>query len=362
MKFNFMRRFITPVVLLAAIFLQSCHSDPGPSIGSGAAGFFIVNEGAFGNGNASISFYDRKADNVVNNVFAVKNGHSLGDQAQSMTIFNGKGYIVVQNSSKIEVINVDDYSSVATIADDLPSPRYFLGLSSSKAYVSDWGLDGNTGTIKIIDLTTNKVTGEIPTGHGTNRMLKVNNLVYVTNNGGYGFDNKVTIIDSNTDKVVSSITTGYGPNSIQRDKDGNLWVASGGSLVYNDDFSAIDEQNSTKGSISKISNNEEVLRLEVDHFTYEGLDNLVLSNDGKTLYYTFDGDLYSMSTTASTLPSAAFKSKFYNAVAIDPTNGNIVGCKAPSFGSAGSIEIMDPSGSLLESFDVGIAPNGCAFK
>lgn len=362
MKFNFTRQLFTLAIVSAAFFLPSCSNDPGPSIGSGAAGFFVVNEGAFGNGNASLSFYDRKADHVINNVFDAKNGRKLGDQAQSMTIFNGKGYIVVQNSSKIEVINVDDYSSVATISEDLPSPRYFLGISSTKAYVSDWGVNGVTGTIKVLDLTTNKVTKEINAGLGPNRMLKVNNLVYLTNNGGLGVDNKVMIIDSNTDEVISSIVIGNGPNSIQRDKDGNFWVTCGGSLAYNNDYS-IDEQNSSKGTISKLSpDNKELFRLEVDHITYEGPDNLALSADGKTLYYTFDEQLYAMSTAATELPSAAFKSGSYNALAVDPTNGNIIACKAPSFSAAGSIEIVGASGSVLETFDVGIAPNGCAFK
>lgn len=362
MKFNFSRKFLTLAVLSTVLFLQACHTDPGPALGSGAAGFFIVDEGAFGNGNTSISFYDRKADAVTNNIFELKNGRKLGDQAQSMTIFNGKGYIVVQNSSKVEIINVDDYSSLGTITDSLPSPRYFVGISASKAYISDWGMDGFTGTIKVVDLSTNKVTKTIPIGQGTNRMLKINNLVYITNAGGYGNDNRVVIVDSNTDKIVTSITTGDDPNSIQLDKQGNIWVASGGALAYNSDYS-IDEANSTKGSISKISaDNKEALRLEVDHVSYSGVGNLNISPDGNTLYYTFDGAVYSLSTAASSLSTTPFKASDYYGLAVDPTNGNVIGCNVPDFKSAGSIDIIDPSGDLINSLTVGIAPNSCTFK
>jgi len=51
-------------------------------------------------------------------------------------------------------------------------------------------------------------------------MLKVNNLVYVTNNGGYDNDNTIKVIDSNTDGIVLQLRQENNPNSIQKDKDG----------------------------------------------------------------------------------------------------------------------------------------------
>jgi YVTN family beta-propeller protein len=370
MKSNFPRRCIFFAVIAFTLLMQSCGSDPAPAVKPGESGFFIVNEGAFGNGNASLSFYDRKADQVVNNIFTSRNGRPLGDQAESMTVFNGKGYIVVQNSKKVEVINADDYASVATIVsttavpgnDDLQSPRFFVGISSTKGYVSDWGLDGVTGTVKVVDLNTYKVTKTIATGSGANQMLKLNNLVYVANGGGYGDDNSIKIIDSNTDAITNTITVGDNPNSLQRDKDGNIWVACGGKLVYNADFT-INTTSSTKGTLIKLSaSNTEVLRLPVDHVTYSTVANLGISPDGATLYYTFDGSIYSMPVTATSLPTTPFKSGFFYGLAIDPFNGNVIACTAPNFSSAGRIDIYDASGNAVKNFQVGIGPNGCAFK
>jgi DNA-binding beta-propeller fold protein YncE len=362
MKFSFLKKFVVLAGIATMVVLQSCHKDSDPVVKVGAAGFFVVNEGSFGAGNTSISYYDRAGDAIANNIFAVKNGRRLGDQAQSMAVFEGKGYIVVENSSTIEVINADDFSSIASITDGIESPRYFIGISSSKAYVSDWGFDGITGTVKVIDLTTNKVTKTIVTGKGSNRMLKINNLVYIANAGGYDKDNTVKIIDTNTDAIVNSITTGDNPNSLQRDKDGNIWVTSSGALAYNDDFS-IDEVNSTKGSISKLTSaGVEVFRLSVPNVSYSGPANLGISPDAASLYYAFDGSLYKMSTTATDLPSSAFKTNSYYGVAIDPFNGNVIGCNAPNFSAAGSIDIFDADGNLIKTYTVGIAPNDCAFK
>ncbi len=348
--------------LVASIFVQSCGTDPAPVVKPGQSGFFIVNEGGFGNTNASISFYDRKTDAVTNNVFSTKNGRAIGDQAQSMAIHEGKGYIVVQNSAKVEVINTDDYSSIATISIDLPNPRYFIGVSTTKGYVSDWGADGLTGTVKVIDLTTYKVTKTISTGKGANQMLKVNNFIYVTNNGGYGNDNTVKIIDTTTDQIASTITLGDNPNSIQRDKDGNIWIASSGKFVYNADFS-INTTLSTKGTLSKVSaTNSEIARLTVDKFTFSTISALGISPDGTTLYYNFDDKIFSMPITATALPTTPLKTGSYYGLAVDAFNGNIIGCQAPNFSSAGSIDIMDPTGKLIKNFAVGIGPNGCAFK
>lgn len=360
MNFNY-RKLLMLLSLFAILFVQSCSDDPDP-IKPGADGFFVVNEGGFGNGNTSISFYDRDTDQMTNDVFTAKNSRPLGDQAQSMTVFEGKGYIIVQGSGKIEVIDAGDYSSLGTITDGLESPRYLVAITSDKAYVSDWGIDGVSGSVKVIDLNSNTVTQSIETGKGANRMLKVGNTVYVTNAGGYGKDNTVSVIDTNADAVTATITVGDNPNSIQRDHSGNIWVASSGAVAYNEDWS-IDEANSTKGTISKItSDNTEAFRLEVSSLTYGGAGNLSISPDGKTLYYTHKGAVYSIRSSDTSLPSSPFVSKAYYGLSVNPFNGNIIGTLAPNFSSAGSIEVLDASGNVIDTHSVGIAPNGIAFK
>ncbi|HEY0741063.1 MAG TPA: DUF5074 domain-containing protein [Chryseosolibacter sp.] len=356
------RKLLTLLAFVAVLFVQSCNEDDPQPVKPGADGFFVVNEGGYPNENTSISFYDREADQMTNDIFAAVNGRPLGLQAQSLSVFEDNAYIMVQGSGKIEVIDADEYTSVATITDEIESPRYFLGISSTKGYVSDWGVDGITGTVKVVDLANNRVTKTIPTGKGANKMLKVGNVVYVVNSGGYDQDNTVKVIDANTDAVTATITVGDNPNSIQRDAAGNIWVSSSGAVAYNPDWS-IDAANSTKGSISKIlPNNTEALRLEVSSVTGSGLGNLSISPDGKTLYYTYNGAVYSMATSATTLPTQPFISKSYYGLSVNPFNGNIIGTLAPNFSSAGSIEIVDANGTLLDSHTVGIGPNSVSFK
>ncbi len=356
------RKLFALLALSATLFFQSCNEDSPTPITPGAEGFFIINEGGYPNENSSISFYDRQTTNVTNNIFQSVNGRSLGLQAQSMTVFEGKGYIVVQGSKKIEVIDASDYSSLATITEDLENPRYVIGISTDKAYVSDWGADGLTGSVKVLDLNSYQIMKSISTGSGPNKMLRIGNKVYVANSGGYGKDNTVKVIDTSTDAVVETVVVGDNPNSFQLDAEGNIWVASHGAIVYNDDWS-IDEENSTKGSISKITpNNSETLRLEMSYVTLDGATALSVSPDGQTLYYLFDGTPYAISSTAASLPSSPFISRVYYGLAVDPANGNIIGTVAPNFSSAGSIEVMTTEGNVIGTYTAGIGPSGIAFK
>jgi YVTN family beta-propeller protein len=356
------RKFLLLLALFSTLLIQSCDDDEPDPILPGEKGFFVVNEGGFPNENTSISFYDRERDEMTNDVFFAVNERPLGIQAQSLSVFEGKAYIMVQGSKKIEVINADDYTSVTTIEEGIESPRYFLAVSATKAYVTDWGTNGTTGTVKVLDLNTHEITKTIATGQGANKMLPIGNSVYVTNAGGNGKDNTIKIIDVNTDAVTSTIIVGDNPNSILQDAAGNIWVSSSGAIAYNEDWS-VDEENSTKGSISKISaNNTEELRLPMPEVVYGGAGNLSISPDGKTLYYTFNGAVYSMSTSASSLPSIPLIAKSYYGFAVDPFTGSLMGMVAPNFSSGGTLEIRDASGVLLDTHTVGIGPSGVAFK
>lgn len=350
MKQNFFRTLPKLFLICLLIALQACESDPTPELPLGSSGYFVVNEGAFGKSNTSISFYDRANNKMTNDVFAAKNGRPLGDQAQSMTVYNGNAYIAVQNSAKIEVINPDDFSSIKTITTGIESPRFFLGINSSKGYVSDWGADGVHGTIRVIDLNTLAVVDTISTGSGANKMLLKDGKVYVSNNGGWGTDNTVSVIDVSTDKVVSTITLNDNPSSMSFDKDGNLWVGGIGNYV------------DTNPWIAKVGTDDKVaFTLELPEITYEG-PNIAMNNSRDTFYYTYGGNVYAMSTSATALPENALIEQSFYGLAVDPITDEIIGTEALNFSSAGKIYIFNSSGTLKSSYEVGIAPNGVAFK
>jgi hypothetical protein len=80
------------------------------------------------------------------------------------------------------------------------------------------------------------------------------------------------------------------------------------------------------------------------------------------LYYNYNGAVYAISTSATTLPESEFIKKDFYGLAVDPFNDELIGCEAPDFSSAGSIYVYDAAGTLKKSYNVGIAPNGIGFK
>ena len=72
--------------------------------------------------------------------------------------------------------------------------------------------------------------------------------------------------------------------------------------------------------------------------------------------------MYSLSTSATALPTSPIVEKSYYGFAVNPFNGNLLGGVAPNFSSSGSVEVLDEDGNLLDTYTVGIAPNGFAFK
>lgn len=371
-KFSY---FLSLTFLVGTLFFSSCKEEDEsvtPS-SSGEEGYYIVNEGQFGAGNASLSFFDKETSTMTNDIYYDANDQDLGDQAQSMTIIGDKGYVVIQNSNKIEVIDLEDHSSVATIDGDqgLVSPRYLLAVNEQKAYVSDWGADGVEGSIKVLDLETNKITKTIATGAGANKMVKLNNKVYIANAGGYNTatytavpDSTVAVVDVDRDKVVDRIVTGYNPKALQIDSEDNLWVVGAGKTVYNEDFT-VNLDASTAGYIVKVatSTHEVVLTSPMEEKA-SGPGKLVISPNKEVLYFDYKGSVYTTTTSQTEAPISmkSFVKKNFYGYAIDPSNGNFIGTETPNFTSAGTLYVYDDAGSPLSNTQVGIGPNSVTFK
>ena len=121
-----------------------------------APGLFILNEGNFQYGNATLSFYDPEARTVENELFYRSNAMKLGDVAQSMTLHGGLGWIVVNRSRVIFAVDPATLRERGRIT-GFTSPRYIHFISDDKAYVTQlWD-----NRILIVDPQRFAVTGQI---------------------------------------------------------------------------------------------------------------------------------------------------------------------------------------------------------
>ena len=169
-------------------------------------GVFILNEGPFMGGSATLDYFDRSGDSIIRNVYSTANdGLVIGSILQSMNVINDKAYLVVNNSQKIEMADASTMKLEETIS-GVFQPRYLIE-SGGDLIVSEWGTDGFTGQLKKIDSNTNMITDSLLV-NGPEQMVSQNSQLYVANSGGFGIDSIVTIHDAITLQGTKEIEVG----------------------------------------------------------------------------------------------------------------------------------------------------------
>ncbi len=335
-------------IFLCLIF--SCRKDKPadliqPLISSGANGVFITNEGNFQFGNAKVSYYEPSQTTATIDLFQPANNRSLGDVCQSMCLFNGKAYLVINNSNKIEVVNSNTFVSFATIT-GFTSPRYILPVSNNKAYVTDFA----SNNISIVDLSNNSITGNIPCSGWTEELTLAYGKAFVTNQK----KNKVYVVNTTTDVLTDSITVGYASNSIKEDKNGKLWVLCGGS-----------QTNSINASLHRIN---PITNIVEQTFVFPNLTDspwkLAINGTNDTMYFLNKG-VYRMPINSGSLPVAPFiaqgSSNFYG-LGVDPNSSIIYVSDAIDYVQRGVIYRYKPNGTVINNFLAGIIPGDFYFK
>lgn len=315
-------------------------------------GILVLHEGNFFGGNASVSFVTDDLSSVTNGIFNEVNDEALGDTAQSMAFDGDLAYIVVNNSQTIEVVNRFSFESVGTVDAGLLNPRY-IAFANGKGYVTNWGdgTDPDDDFVAVVDLESYTVESTISVPEGPEWILANGNTLYVAHQGGFNQNDIVSIIDATTNDPGTPITVADRPNSMQLVGD-DLWVLSGGNPAFTG--------NETAGQLDRIN----VMTNTVEDTFEFGLTEHpnYLALDGETLYYLLGGEVFAMSTSASTLPSSAIISGvfFYD---MTTNNGILYGVDAKDFASNGSLEVYDLSdNTLIESLEVSIIPGAVYFN
>jgi len=311
---------------------------------------YVINEGAFLGNNASISSVDSEG-NVEQNLFFTANGEELGDVAQDMIIAEGNAYVVVNNSQKVEVVNVSDFSSVATIS--MSYPRHAID-TDGRIFVTN----GTTpGGVFEIDPASHSIIDSVTVGAGPERMA-VNGSDLLVANFAWGSDSTISIVDLTTLNETEKVTVGAGPSTIVKDANENIWVLTNGKTTYNSDWSAIIAQEGSK--LVQLSGTDySVMKTIALGDSTTSVSKLAISNDGQTLYY-HNSMVYKLDISASSVETSAFISdETVTGLAINES-GNLV-VLTGDYSSNGTMKVYDENGNLVSSHATGIAPNGIAF-
>ncbi len=308
-------------------------------------GVFILNEGQFLAGNASVYFRSFVDGEIVSGVFERANGFPVGDILQSLLFYRGRVWLVVNNSGFVIGLNPDNWQEEILI-EGLRSPRYLLPVGNNKAYLSDLFAD----EIHILDLEAGTKTGSIPTSGWVEQMCLINGKVYAT---GAGTD-QIFVLDADLDVIVDSIQVGFGPSQIDRDSEGLLWIYYTG-----------EEARDLPAGLARIDpvSNEIKANFPFSDRDLGGWPRMVFNASRDTLFYLKD-DLYALPVENSSLPLEPLVpsgQRSWYALGKDPLTDNIYLGDAGDFQQSGEVVIHSPGGTAVDSFLTGVIPNGFWF-
>ena len=268
-------------------------------------GLIVLNEGTFNFNTASVSFLGE--DTSLHHIFQTQNDRILGDVAQSITFYEDKAYIVVNNSNKIEVVQANDFVHQKTVQ-NLVSPRYLQPISETKAYITNF----YQARIDVFDLVNDAVTHsltfdcppDIPDYEcGFNKMASIDGRLWVSHISLP----ELWVFDTENDSLLHTITLDFMVNDMLLDENNMLWVASfelegeGGKLYQIDPITTeILQQiplNNLKGFYKNLSLHENQLYLSGKETIYTL--NVNENPATPTLFYENETlNIYGIATTS----------------------------------------------------------------
>ncbi|HEY5825108.1 MAG TPA: DUF5074 domain-containing protein [Cyclobacteriaceae bacterium] len=336
------------VMLMLGFSVVSCNDDDNGPKGEFSSGVLVVNEGAFGKSDGSISFYDPSSGEVKLDIFGLRNeGKATGDVVQSVTVDGDLAYVVINNDDQMKVVNSNSFVSEYTL-EGVTLPRYFTTYGG-KGYLTEWVSFTDKGAVAVVNLQSHKIETTITTDFGAENIIAANEKLFISNN----FTNTISVLNPATNTVTTTLEVAGSPGEFVIDSDNKLWVICGGD--YGLDNGALYKINPSTNAIEK------TIELGVSTSSH-----LVINKDKNQLYYISGKQIFKVSTTNPAKPANAFISNASivsaYGIGVDPKTDIIYVGDSKGFQVNGVVYRYKNDGTLIDSFTVGKGPNGFVFR
>lgn len=318
-------------------------------------GLFVLCEGNYMYGNASLTYYDPLSRSVENEVFVRANAFPIGDVLQSMTVRGGLCYAVVNNSGVIFAIDPATFREKGRVS-GFTSPRHIHFVSDTKAYVTQiWD-----PRIFIVDFESRTVTGHVATDMdfetgSTEMMVQIGKYIYIN---CWSYQNRILRLDTETDTIDASLEVGLQPSAIVADCSGFLWaITDGGYEGSPYGYEAPTLCRIDPGTFCVTST-----------FTFPmgSAPRSLVAGPGSGSIYWINGGVYKMDVEAAALPSEPLiegEGALYYAMTVDPGSGEIYVSDAIDYTQNGVVSRYSADGAeLLDTFSVGVNPGGFCWR
>lgn len=337
-------------ILFFSVLIFSCRDAEEVGAGNFSEGAFVTCEGNFAGGTGTVTFINEELPEPLQDIFATQNGGAaIGNILQSATIIGDKMYLVVNNANKVVVVDAKTFKFEAEIT-GFALPRYLIDADNGKAFVSQWGTDGLSGSVAVVNLSTNKIEKTIAgIGSGCERMVKVGSSIWVANSGGFGVDSTIVEIGISVENKLQSIPTPKNPASFVADKFGDIWLVARGEFGAPGSFGLINFVSKSVGYPAVLTK-----------FLGSGIDDLVRNADGDLFFNDAENGEIMVKRASKAIVQTFAKGSFYD-LAVSPT-GEIWATDAKGFVGEGEVVVFKNDGTKRTSFKTGIIPGGVVFK
>lgn len=346
-----MNKRVVEILIFSLIGLTSCSlqdDPPEPFYDNflSSKGLFVLNEGNFMAGNGSVSFYSTDSMKIYNDIFSSANSRPIGDVPNHMGIIDNRAFIVVNNSGKIEVTSCQTMKSIAVIP-GLTSPRQILFIDNNKAYVS------SLYSTKIIVINPEDYTIKryIDIRKTSESMILYKGKAYISCWSG---GDELVIVDTSSDTVIDSVKVGHEPESMAIDRNGKLWVLCSGSYT-GEFYPELVVINTVTDSVEKKFQFGSKLMYPCC---------LRINGTGDTIYF-IERSIWRMAVTSDQLPAEPFiwaSGRNFYKIGVEPENGRLYATNAIDYQQKGFLLIFNRDGTVADSVKVGIIPGYICFK
>ncbi len=341
------------VIFLTSFFLQSCEKEPKKNNqlpDAKTKKVWMVNEGLFNWGQATLSIYQPDSQKVFNDVYFNANGKNLGDVGQSILLRNGLAWLVVNNSAKIVALNTATFKEEKVVNLTGSSPRYIHFASDELAFVTElyakriWVV--NPQTQQLLDTITTTGWTEKIVAHGTDLFITERTRLNDT------YTANVLVVNTTSRKITATIPLPTEPNSM---------VKTG-----NDIFVLCSENSSLSKTASLVKINAATKTITITFEFQAGAKPGLLTLDEKNKRLLWrDKDVFSTSVDAPSVYASALISgsnrNIYSMCA-DPNNGEIYLSDALDYVQSSMVYRYTSNGDLLHNFKAGVITTDFAFE
>jgi len=321
-----MRKLLILILLVPLICFSASHT-------------YILSEGNMGYHNSSLweCTDGIKTDSILN----------IGDVGQSMKIYNGKMYAIMNNSHSINIYEIGDNLNKSAVIDLKNALPRYMEIVNGIGYVTCWDTKG----IISIDLQNNTIQDTVLLDRLPEDIVSQNGKLYTSANmvEYLGASDSVVFeidISKEAPEVTDTFEVVKGPGPLLINE-GKLWVSS---TYYDSEYN-------TYCGVSKINLNTKKVTKKDYGISFNFSADLIKHDSN--IYRAYKNGIVQINKNLSFDEDSKIGDLPANVYSVAKNNNRIY--LGTTSDSLGTVFVMDFQGNTSDTFKVGAYPGSFAF-